>query len=84
MPRYKRHRGVEQRNAALKWLRENLDPNVDEGYVYFMDDDNTYSVKVFHEVSSNTVVLPCLLDKSFKSKKGLVGKQNLRLSMVSG
>ncbi|RZB66648.1 galactosylgalactosylxylosylprotein 3-beta-glucuronosyltransferase I, partial [Asbolus verrucosus] len=49
-PRWKRHRGVEQRNAALKWLRENLVLNKDKGVVYFMDDDNTYNIKVFQEM----------------------------------
>lgn len=50
-PRWKRHRGVEQRNAALKWLRDNLVYGRDEGIVYFMDDDNTYSVKLFKEIA---------------------------------
>lgn len=36
---------------ALKWLRENLSSDKDTGYVYFMDDDNTYNVNVFREVS---------------------------------
>lgn len=49
-PRWKRHRGVEQRNAGLKWIRDNLVEGRDKGVVYFMDDDNTYSVKLFKEV----------------------------------
>ncbi|KAI4463407.1 galactosylgalactosylxylosylprotein 3-beta-glucuronosyltransferase beta-13-glucuronyltransferase [Holotrichia oblita] len=49
-PRWKKHRGVEQRNAGLKWLRENLILNKNKGVVYFMDDDNTYSVKLFDEM----------------------------------
>jgi len=49
--RYKRHRGVEQRNAGLKWLRDNFAPNQVRGVVYFMDDDNTYSVKIFKEMT---------------------------------
>lgn len=49
-PRWKRHRGVEQRNMALKWLRDNLELNKDKGIVYFMDDDNTYNIKLFEEV----------------------------------
>ncbi|TGZ46745.1 galactosylgalactosylxylosylprotein 3-beta-glucuronosyltransferase I [Temnothorax longispinosus] len=48
-PNWKKPRGVEQRNAALRWLRENLKPS-DKGVVYFADDDNTYSVKLFHEM----------------------------------
>nr|XP_008192881.1 PREDICTED: galactosylgalactosylxylosylprotein 3-beta-glucuronosyltransferase I [Tribolium castaneum] len=50
-PRWKRHRGVEQRNTALKWLRENLKLGKDKGVVYFMDDDNTYNVRVFQEMN---------------------------------
>jgi galactosylgalactosylxylosylprotein 3-beta-glucuronosyltransferase 3 len=50
-PRWKRHRGVEQRNTALKWFRDTLIPNKDKGIVYFMDDDNTYNVKVFDEMA---------------------------------
>lgn len=48
-PNWKKPRGVEQRNAALKWLRDNFKSS-DKGVVYFADDDNTYSVKLFHEV----------------------------------
>ncbi|XP_046626686.1 galactosylgalactosylxylosylprotein 3-beta-glucuronosyltransferase I [Neodiprion virginianus] len=48
-PNWKKPRGVEQRNAGLKWLRENLTPD-DEGIVFFADDDNTYSIKLFEEM----------------------------------
>ena len=48
-PNWKKPRGVEQRNAALRWLRENLKLN-DKGIVFFADDDNTYSIKLFHEM----------------------------------
>lgn len=48
-PNWKKPRGVEQRNAALRWLRENL-KTTDRGIVYFADDDNTYSIKLFHEM----------------------------------
>ncbi|XP_066252909.1 galactosylgalactosylxylosylprotein 3-beta-glucuronosyltransferase I [Euwallacea similis] len=50
-PKVRRHRGVEQRNTALKWLRDNLVLGKDKGVVYFMDDDNTYSIKVFEEIA---------------------------------
>ncbi|OWF53552.1 galactosylgalactosylxylosylprotein 3-beta-glucuronosyltransferase 1-like [Mizuhopecten yessoensis] len=55
-PREKRLRGTElprgvlQRNAGLDWIRTNLDPEVDEGVVYFADDDNTYNRKLFEEM----------------------------------
>ncbi|CAG9788374.1 unnamed protein product [Diatraea saccharalis] len=43
--------GVEQRNFALDWLRQHMKENeVKRGVVYFMDDDNTYSLKVFDEM----------------------------------
>ncbi|XP_050599400.1 galactosylgalactosylxylosylprotein 3-beta-glucuronosyltransferase I isoform X2 [Bombus affinis] len=48
-PNWKKPRGVEQRNAALQWLRENRRPT-DKGIVFFADDDNTYSIKLFHEM----------------------------------
>ena len=48
--RHKHHRGVEQRNTALKWLRDNVDDKKTRGAVYFMDDDNTYHIKIFDEV----------------------------------
>lgn len=50
-PNWKKPRGVEQRNAALRWIRENLNDSV-KGVVYFADDDNTYAVKLFREVRS--------------------------------
>lgn len=48
-PHWKKPRGVEQRNLALRWIRENL-TSVKNGIVYFADDDNTYSVKLFREM----------------------------------
>ncbi|XP_063538763.1 galactosylgalactosylxylosylprotein 3-beta-glucuronosyltransferase I-like [Cydia strobilella] len=43
--------GVEQRNKALDWLRAHLrSPDGTSGVVFFMDDDNTYSLKVFDEM----------------------------------
>ncbi|XP_078494765.1 3-beta-glucuronosyltransferase 2 [Ciona intestinalis] len=41
------------RNAALAWVRKNLGPN--DGVVYFMDDDNTYDLKVFEDMRSTKV-----------------------------
>ncbi|KAJ8719699.1 hypothetical protein PYW08_011874 [Mythimna loreyi] len=43
--------GVEQRNLALDWLKGHLQKAENKrGVVYFMDDDNTYSLKVFDEM----------------------------------
>ena len=50
--------GVEQRNMALNWLREHLKELEDKkGVVYFMDDDNTYALKVFDEVCQINYIL---------------------------
>lgn len=46
-PRWKKARGVLQRNEGLKWIRSN---NISEGVVYFADDDNTYDLQLFEEV----------------------------------
>ena len=49
-PRFKKSRGVEQRNTALDWLRKNINANKTKGVLYFADDDNTYDVRIFEEV----------------------------------
>ena len=46
----KKPRGIEQRNLALKWLRDNFKVGQMKGVVYFGDDDNTYHLQVFEEV----------------------------------
>ena len=46
------HRGVEQRNAGLQWLRDNMSKVKKPSVFYFADDDNTYSLQLFEEVSS--------------------------------
>lgn len=46
---------MEQRNLALDWLKGHLEKAEDKrGVMYFMDDDNTYSLKIFDEVSNTT------------------------------
>ena len=47
---YSKPRGVLQRNLGLKWIRENLNPHINKGTVYFVDDDNTYDLELFEEV----------------------------------
>lgn len=49
-PVWKFPRGVDQRNAGLKWLRQNRLPG--PGVLYFMDDDNTYHPQIFEEIRS--------------------------------
>ena len=48
-PNWLKPRGVPQRNAGIKWLREKA---TKDGVVYFADDDNTYDLQIFEEVSS--------------------------------
>ncbi|ETE61986.1 Galactosylgalactosylxylosylprotein 3-beta-glucuronosyltransferase 3, partial [Ophiophagus hannah] len=50
-PNWLKPRGVEQRNLALQWLREHR-KLPDTGVVYFADDDNTYSLRLFDEIRS--------------------------------
>ncbi|XP_058015923.1 galactosylgalactosylxylosylprotein 3-beta-glucuronosyltransferase 3 isoform X2 [Ahaetulla prasina] len=50
-PNWLKPRGVEQRNLALQWLREHR-KLPDAGVVYFADDDNTYSLRLFDEIRS--------------------------------
>ncbi len=50
-PRWRYARGVPQRNRGLQFLREKF-ANVNvNGVVYIADDDNTYSLDLFDEVS---------------------------------
>ncbi|CAK8682986.1 unnamed protein product [Clavelina lepadiformis] len=42
-------RGVAQRNVGLSWIRKNVPPST-SGVLYLMDDDNTYSLKLFEEM----------------------------------
>lgn len=41
-------RGVSNRMAALDWIRQN---GIRSGVIYFADDDNTYDIRLFEEVS---------------------------------
>lgn len=50
-PRWTKSRGVEQRNLGLQWLHDNIKANETKGVVYFADDDNTYDLRLFEEVS---------------------------------
>jgi hypothetical protein len=42
-------RGILQRNCALQWLRDNKN-KLQNGVVYFADDDNRYDATLFEEV----------------------------------
>lgn len=45
-------RGVDQRNLALSWIRKRIRHEPGHAIVYFMDDDNSYSVELFEEMST--------------------------------
>ncbi|XP_030382130.1 galactosylgalactosylxylosylprotein 3-beta-glucuronosyltransferase I [Scaptodrosophila lebanonensis] len=49
-PNWIKPRGVEQRNLALSWLRAHVDVER-HAIVFFMDDDNSYAVELFAEMS---------------------------------
>ena len=50
-------RGVPQRNAGLSWIRSNCANAAAKcrGVVYLMDDDNKYDLRLFEEVSHNSI-----------------------------
>lgn len=50
-PHWSKPRGVEQRNLALEWIRRRVKREPGHALVYFMDDDNSYSVELFEEMS---------------------------------
>ncbi|KAL2079708.1 hypothetical protein ACEWY4_025452 [Coilia grayii] len=56
-PSWLKPRGAEQRNEGLRWLRETASASrgqhgaaSDDAVVYFADDDNTYSLRLFEEM----------------------------------
>ncbi|TRY83071.1 hypothetical protein DNTS_013533 [Danionella cerebrum] len=49
-------RATEQRNLALGWLRGHRGSK-DKGVVFFADDDNTYSLELFEEVTTLEMVV---------------------------
>jgi galactosylgalactosylxylosylprotein 3-beta-glucuronosyltransferase 3 len=46
-----RHKGVEQRNLGINWLRKNQNKIDLNAVVFFADDDNTYDTRLFEEVT---------------------------------
>jgi len=54
-PHWSKPRGVYQRNEALSWIRNNFQAG-DPGVVYFADDDNSYSVELFQQISETKKV----------------------------
>ncbi|XP_014749249.1 PREDICTED: echinoderm microtubule-associated protein-like 3 [Sturnus vulgaris] len=68
-------RGAEQRNRALRWLRDTRRRD-EPGVVYFADDDNTYSLRLFEEMRSTRGVSVWPV--------GLVGGLRLERPLVVG
>lgn len=68
-------RGAEQRNRALRWLRDTRGRD-EPGVVYFADDDNTYSLRLFEEMRSTRGVSVWPV--------GLVGGLRLERPLVRG
>jgi len=54
-PHWSKPRGVYQRNEALSWIRNNFEAG-EPGVVYFADDDNSYSVELFQQISETKKV----------------------------
>ena len=49
-----KQKGIDQRNLAIDWIRRKCGDcqgrGTCEGVVYFMDDDNTYDIRLFEQV----------------------------------
>ncbi|XP_055380498.1 galactosylgalactosylxylosylprotein 3-beta-glucuronosyltransferase I [Condylostylus longicornis] len=73
-------RGVEQRNLAIQWIRENSNKDK-HSIVYFMDDDNTYSVELFSEMMKiepgKVGVWPVGLVGGLMVEKPILNEQNI-------
>jgi galactosylgalactosylxylosylprotein 3-beta-glucuronosyltransferase 3 len=50
VPRSMKPRGVDQRNAGLKWLRQHYSEQNCSGVVHFGDDDNKYDLRLFDDI----------------------------------
>lgn len=48
--RWRKPRGVLQRNHGLSWIRDHIFKLDPDGVIYFADDDNTYDVRLFEEM----------------------------------
>lgn len=79
--RWNKHRGVEQRNLGLQWLRKNK-AHEDTGAVYFMDDDNTYNIKIFTEMTKikKVGIWPVGLVGGLSAEQPIVDKDTGRIT----
>lgn len=81
-PHWSKPRGVEQRNTALDWVKQRIvESSPRRSIVYFMDDDNAYSVQLFKEMSTIEVgrvgVWPVGLVGGMMVEKPLVDENNI-------
>ena len=85
-PNWLKPRGVLQRNRGLQWLRENREDWRDKGVVYFLDDDNTYDLRLFEEMRSTDVcgVWPVGLVGGLKYERPLIDAANKVVGWHSG
>lgn len=72
-PRWLKARGVEQRNLGLKWIRDNFKSG-SRGVVYFGDDDNTYDLRIFEQVSNTVIKLEVTTGKYNAANRHAAGK----------
>ncbi|XP_071484611.1 galactosylgalactosylxylosylprotein 3-beta-glucuronosyltransferase 3-like [Diadema antillarum] len=75
-PAWRKPRGVDQRNIAIDWIVENVREK-EAGVVYFADDDNTYSLKLFDEMrtTQKVSVWPVGLVGGLRFERPIVDKQ---------
>ncbi|VDP91596.1 unnamed protein product [Echinostoma caproni] len=50
-------KGIAQRNLGLQWIRQTLVQGKDRGVLYIADDDNTYDLQLFDDVSPTSLLL---------------------------
>ncbi len=74
-PHWKKHRGVDQRNLGLKWIRENVKDK--KGVVYLADDDNTYDLDLFKEVKIVFETIVIIVQLSLSSVRFFAEGQNV-------
>lgn len=58
--RFRMHRGTDQRNLAIEYVKRNS--KNDNDIVYFADDDNAYSISLFEEVCINIYLNQSILN----------------------
>ncbi|KAG0712400.1 Galactosylgalactosylxylosylprotein 3-beta-glucuronosyltransferase 1 [Chionoecetes opilio] len=86
-PRWRKPRGVLQRNSGIRWLRRKFTGVVNpRGVVYFADDDNTYSLELFQEMrdTHKVSVWPVALVGGVLVERPLVGHKGQVSGWLAG